>query len=391
VSFDAIVIGGGPAGSSLAALLAGRGRSVALIERAPFPRRKVCGEFISGVSFALLERLGLGEAVRSRAGPEIRRVGLLSGRRLIEAPMPAGRFGRALGREVLDTMLVEAAARAGATLFQPARAVAVGTDSLERMVTITTEAGEKRLRAPVVVAAHGSWEAGRLATNLPKQSEPHDLLGFKAHLRGGTLAPDLMPLIAFDGGYGGLVWSDDGRLSLSCCIRRDVLETLRSEDHAAAGDAVYRHMLRSCPALAAVTSEAGRSGDWLGAGPIRPGIRTVYAQDIFRAGNLAGESHPVIAEGISMALQSAWLLAEALGRQARWDEAGRSAAAQEYGHAWRRQFALRIRVASAVAAIAVSAPTRWMMRQVVSAMPSMLSAGAALSGKARPVGNLSQG
>ncbi len=44
---DAVVMGGGPAGSSLAALLAASGRRTVLLERDRFPRRKVCGEFLS--------------------------------------------------------------------------------------------------------------------------------------------------------------------------------------------------------------------------------------------------------------------------------------------------------------------------------------------------------
>ena len=58
---DAIVIGAGPAGSSTAIALAQHGWSVAMVEKVVFPRRKVCGEFMSGTSLALLDRLGVGE------------------------------------------------------------------------------------------------------------------------------------------------------------------------------------------------------------------------------------------------------------------------------------------------------------------------------------------
>ena len=51
---------------------------------------------------------------------------------------------------------------------------------------------------------------------------------------------------------------------------------------------------------------------WLSAGPIRPGIRDRYADGIFRVGNCAGEAHPIVAEGISMAMQSAALLCRLL-------------------------------------------------------------------------------
>ena len=51
--YDAIVVGGGPAGATSAILLAQAGWRVAVVEKARFPRRKVCGEFISGTTWPL--------------------------------------------------------------------------------------------------------------------------------------------------------------------------------------------------------------------------------------------------------------------------------------------------------------------------------------------------
>src|SRR5437016_2497832 len=57
--FDAVVIGGGPAGATAALLLAEAGWAVALIEQKQFPRRKVCGEYLSATNWPLLTRLGI--------------------------------------------------------------------------------------------------------------------------------------------------------------------------------------------------------------------------------------------------------------------------------------------------------------------------------------------
>ena len=65
--YDALVIGGGVAGSTAAILLAAAGWSVALVEKRAFPRRKVCGECIAAPNVALLDALGVGRRV-SRAG-----------------------------------------------------------------------------------------------------------------------------------------------------------------------------------------------------------------------------------------------------------------------------------------------------------------------------------
>jgi flavin-dependent dehydrogenase len=57
--FDAIIVGGGPAGSSAAIHLAARGAHVLLAERERFPRAKLCGEFISPECLGHFERLGV--------------------------------------------------------------------------------------------------------------------------------------------------------------------------------------------------------------------------------------------------------------------------------------------------------------------------------------------
>ena len=115
-----------------------------------------------------------------------------------------------------------------------------------------------------------------------------------------------MPLLAFPGGYGGMVHSDGGRVSLSCCIRRDALERCRERSgNRRAGDAVLHHIQSSCAGVRHALQRATLDQAWLAAGPIRPGIRDRYADGIFRIGNCAGEAHPIVAEGISMAMQSA--------------------------------------------------------------------------------------
>jgi flavin-dependent dehydrogenase len=387
--YDAVIIGGGPSGASAAIALASQGRAVAIVERSAFPRNKVCGEFISPVNLALLDRLGVGDRVRDLAGPEVRCLALFAAGPGIEAPMPRGRgdaFGRALGRDVLDTLLLDAAASAGATVLQPWQATAAVRDGGDMAVSIERSSERRTLLAPVLIAAHGSWEPGGLRSQPRRQHLPSDFLGFKAHFRGSALPPDLMPLLAFPGGDGGMVWADQGRMSLSCCIRRDQLDAIRAAQRGLpAGEAVFRHIVAACPGVAEVLRHATLDGGWLAAGPIRPGIRDCYAHDIFGVGSVAGESHPIIAEGISMALQSGWLLASELARIAEWNRDGRELAGQRYAAVWHKQFPLRILTASMLAGLATRPLTAGLMHRFVSAFPASLFVGARLSGKVSPV------
>lgn len=267
--YDAIVIGAGPAGATAAGMLARAGWSVAVMEKASFPRRKVCGEFISASSLPLLRQLGVADSFTAQAGPEIRKVGLYAGETILAADMPRPRdgseaHGRALGREHLDTLLLARAATAGAEVWQPWALTRV-----EKMrdsfiaAAVAKDTGEAtQLKARIIIAAHGSWEPGMLPTQTRCYPPPRasDMFAFKAHFRNGDLPAGLMPLLVFPGGYGGIVQSDNGRVSVSCCIRRDVLEQCRRQWHGKAAEAVFAHIQASCRGVHETLAGAMRDG-----------------------------------------------------------------------------------------------------------------------------------
>ena len=423
-AYDAVIIGAGPAGSTAAVLLARAGWSVALVEKQCFPRRKVCGECIAASNLPLLDALGISCAFEASAGPALRQLALMRGRHAIVAGLPPAadsnyRWGHALGRETLDSLLLERARAVGAQVLQPwsVRAIegTLGDWRLEVRARGTDPTWT--LRAPVVIDAHGSWEG--LAAGHPQAlaaHKPSDLLAFKANFRNAALADGMLPVLSFDGGYGGMVMADGGLATVACCIRRDRVDAIRAcAPGASAGDAVEAMLKRQCSGVASALQGAVRIGSWLAAGPIHPGIRLgrygTHAgrkgDGPFCIGNAAGEAHPILGEGMSMALQSAQLLCERLlddghqraaskgatapgtapwrladGRRAKAPGAGaQREAGRAYAAEWRRQFEPRMRLAAVFAQLAMRPGPAQLLVALARCWPGLLTAGARWGGK----------
>lgn len=396
--FDAVVVGAGPAGSSAAILLSRAGWSVALIEKERFPRRKVCGECIAASNLPLLEALGIGPAFDAVAGPALRRVALLRGNRSIEADLPSAihakyRWGRALGRETLDLLLLEQARSAGAEVLQPWSVQTLeGAPGDWRCAIRSMESGVTSiLRSRVAIDAHGSWEALPSARrNRHRTDGDADLLAFKANFRGASVHEGLLPVLSLDGGYGGMVVADGGVTTVACCIRRDRLRACRvTSPGLRAGEAIEAFLTRECRGVRIALQAATRDGPWLAAGPLHPGIRVEAGDGSFRIGNAAGEAHPIIGEGMSMAMQSAWLLCTRLLDAGRTGSALADAVQRDvgrrYAEAWRRDFGPRLRLAAAFAHTAMHPASAASLVVLARAWPGLLTLGARFAGKTRSV------
>jgi 2-polyprenyl-6-methoxyphenol hydroxylase-like FAD-dependent oxidoreductase len=400
--YDAVIVGAGPSGSTAAILLAQAGWSVALIEKQCFPRRKVCGECIAASNLPLLAALGIGDVFVSMAGPELRRMALLCGAQSVSAALPAGDdakhpWGRALAREHLDLLLLQRAKALGVSVLQPCDVQSLsGQPGNFRCIVGAADSGQAiTLRAPVAIGAYGSWQplpADRARRRVERRAS--DLLAFKANFSNARLEKGLLPVLSFRGGYGGMVIADHDTATVACCIRADRLNACRRAfPGAKAGAVVEAYLRRECKGVRDALSGASRVGPWLSVGPIRPGVRLRRGADVFLIGNAAGEAHPIIGEGISMALQSAWLLCEQLvrspnvllrgGAAYRWQRQIQ----ERYRAQWRGHFGLRMRIAAALAQAAMRPSLAARVFPLLCRAPGLLTHSACWSGKIRCVAN----
>ncbi|TXG92887.1 geranylgeranyl reductase family protein [Rhodococcus rhodnii] len=149
MSTDVLVVGAGPAGASAAAWAARAGRDVLIADAQQFPRDKTCGDGLTPRAVAELDRLGLGDWVRTHTTSRgLRLIGFGHDHAL---DWPGGSFpaiGSAVARTELDDRLRRAALDSGATPLDAARAVDVERAG-DRIVAVLFET----VRGPVRVAA----------------------------------------------------------------------------------------------------------------------------------------------------------------------------------------------------------------------------------------------
>jgi flavin-dependent dehydrogenase len=214
--WDAIIVGAGPAGSATALLLARAGARVLLLDRARFPRDKPCSEYLSPAATPILDRLDASLVpALERAGPGrlygMRVVapdgssatGRFAGRHAFPTPAP---FGFAVPRTVLDTLLLDAAARAGAQvaqrtiveelLYEQGAVSGVAAYDLER---------DRRSwqRARVVVGADGLRSVVARRLGVVRRSGPRRV-AFSAHYAGVSGMEDVGEMHIGRSGYVGL-------------------------------------------------------------------------------------------------------------------------------------------------------------------------------------------
>jgi flavin-dependent dehydrogenase len=282
MTHDALVIGAGPAGAVTARELARRGCRVLLVDKANFPRPKVCGCCLNGAAVATLERLGLGH-VLAGAVP-LDRVRVAAGRRSAELRLPRG---AALSRTVFDSRLVEEAVRAGVE-FRPN--TLLGRDP-------------KGGAFPCTVVASGLAAAG---------AEPGSRIGagvvLPADVAPELYSPGTIHMATGRGGYVGLVRVEDGRLDVAAAFAAGFIKSAGGLGAAAA--AILGEVGWPVPPKLA-------EAPWKGTPALTRRPAKLAGERFFVVGDAAGYVEPFTGEGMAWALMSAAALAPIALRAAR--------------------------------------------------------------------------
>ena len=311
-SADVVVVGGGPAGAAAAIELARRGRDVMVVDRASFPRDKICGDGLTAGALRRLEDLGLDPAavpswkpvedvvVRSPSGHEV----------TFPLPRGAGQYAAVARRTELDAALLDVARAAGAKVHDGH--ACTGADERDDRVVLEVE-GIGPVAARYAVAADGMWSPMRKHLGVATPGYRGEWHAFRQYFtdvstRAGQelfvwFEPDLLP---------GYAWSfplPDGRANVGFGIQRDGGKVARVQDMGP----LWPELLAR-PHIAAVLGPDARPELPHRAWPIPARVddivlttrRTVFV------GDAAAATDPMTGEGIGQALLTGVLAAESI-------------------------------------------------------------------------------
>ncbi|MEX2421827.1 MAG: geranylgeranyl reductase family protein [Actinomycetota bacterium] len=317
IDVDALVVGAGPGGSTAAYHLARHGLDVLMVDKAAFPREKVCGDGLTPRAVVSMQRLGIDvDDPRFERHEGLR---IYSRRARLELPWPDLEdfppFGLLMTRSEFDEILARNAEKAGARLMERTEALEpIADDGWIRGARIKAidDGAQTIVRAGDVIAADGA--SSRFASQAGVRRDPSKPLGiaarryYRIERHPGPWLEVWMDL--WDGdvimpGYGWLFAMPDGSVNLGAGL----LNTFRDfKDQSAHG--VFDAFWRMLPAEWNVNEETAE-GRVL-SGPLPMGMsRTPPAMPgMLVVGDAAGMVNPFNGEGIAYAMESGELAAE---------------------------------------------------------------------------------
>ncbi len=264
--------------------------AVLLVDKADFPREKVCGCCLNRAAVQTLETVGLGSFIADLGGSPLHTFQLHTPRRSVNLPM---RGGFSVSRSALDHALASRAVEAGAEFMHGVNASLQGWDETWREIELSGNNGQHIVRTHLVILANGLGESRGRQLKLAS----HNRIGLAGISDDATsLAPGVVHMAYHPRGYVGLVRLKDGRLNIAAAFD----PTFPREKGGAAG--AVAEVLRRCdlPLPADLDSLTWRGTPYL---TRRHGALGEHR--LLRIGDAAGYVEPFTGEGIAWALMSA--------------------------------------------------------------------------------------
>jgi flavin-dependent dehydrogenase len=312
---DILVVGGGPAGSTAAIMLAERGYRVVVLEKSHHPRFHI-GESLLPANLPLLERLGVAEKVRSvgmeKWGAEF--VSHWDGRhhefRFANAWNKSLPLAYQVRRSEFDEILIRRAAEQGATVVEGCRARDV--EFFDERVRVTAEYDDGRL---------GSWQARQLIDasgrdtflgnrlRIKRRNKRHNSAAMFAHFTGahreqGKRAGNIS-IYWFDHGWFWFIPLSDGTDSIGAVVWPNYMRTRKAPVRE-----FFLSTIALCPPLAERLCNAKLVSEVEATGNYSYDCERSHGKNFLMIGDAFGFIDPVFSSGVLLAMNSAFAAAE---------------------------------------------------------------------------------
>lgn len=334
---EVVVVGGGPAGSACALALARGGVAVTLIERQRFPRRKVCGEYLSVGALDALDALGLGARIAA-AGRPLRGVRIMP-RGIAPFELRFPKPALACERALLDTLLLDAAREAGALILQAHAADVTFDGDRAAAVVVREPSGDNRtIAARFIVGADGAGSLVARKLGLAQRSRGPQRFALGGHYRGLGAFGGCIEMYVGRDAYVALNPLDEERCNAMVIVpERNLSGWSRDIDRR-----LSESVAALCGGRRAVVN-AHRIGARVSIGPLAFRVQAVTWPGALLVGDAAGFLDPFTGQGVLLALCGARAASEAIVAALRRRGAERTAMAT-YALQRERDFRMRGRV-----------------------------------------------
>lgn len=315
-SFDVAVIGGGPAGATVATLLAQSGRRVTLIDKAKHPRFHI-GESLLPHTLPILERLGVADEVARigvfKPGAEFIAPGHAERQTYLfrDSMVPVLPHAYQVRRADFDEILFRRAAQANVVLRETCCVTGCSRSAEGWSLKLSDPCGESEIRAKFVVDSSG--RDGFLARQfgIRTRDRRHNSAAMFAHYENVSAdawgTPGNISIYWFEHGWIWMIPLPNGITSIGAVCMPDYLKTRKSslEEFMAA-------TLRLCPKAAKVLDEATRVSPVSGAGNYSYKSECAYGDGYVLVGDAYAFVDPVFSTGVLLAMSGAERAAEAI-------------------------------------------------------------------------------
>jgi flavin-dependent dehydrogenase len=221
---DALIVGAGPAGASCAAFCAKAGLKVLVLERETFPREKVCGDCLNPLAWAVLERMGIADAVRGLPHSRLEKIEIATlARTLLDYPLPRDECGEiAIKRSLLDALLSQRAAQLGAEIRHGESIIRL--EPIRHGWRVTTGCGIYTTKSLIAADGRNSTVA-RLLGILPSASR--ERVALQTHLPAPPGFGEKVLLRLLPEGYCGAASIGEGLINLCLVGRPGAISALK--------------------------------------------------------------------------------------------------------------------------------------------------------------------